>query len=309
MGEAERDRQQHARAEVAFQPAFASRPDVRRNGLIAGASVAVVLVLVAIFIAVKLADGSSASASGPATAGADTAASVTRAIASVPAATLDKVAAGSAYPAPGGIFAGAIKTVRPGVRTLVSSDGKPEGVYVGAEYCPFCAAERWAVAVALSRFGTFSGLRMIHSSSTDVDPSTPTLNFYKSTYRSKYLSFSPTEAQRVDKTPLQPVTARDRSLMATYDAPPYVPSGYNNSFPFVDFGNKYVIDGASYDPALLANLSWGQVAADLSNPSSTVGQAIDATANRITAAICTMTGSKPGDVCTSTAVTSASGSI
>jgi hypothetical protein len=86
-------------------------------------------------------------------------------------------------------------------------------------------------------------------------------------------------------------------------------SGYNNSFPFVDFGNEYVIDGASYDPALPANLSWGQVAADLSNPSSTVGQAIDATANRITAAICTMTGSKPGDVCTSTAVISASGSI
>jgi len=119
----------------------------------------------------------------------------------------------------------------------------------------------------------------------------------------------PAEAQKVDKTPLQPITGRDKSLMATYDAPPYVPAGYNNSFPFVDFGNKYVIGGASYDPALLANLSWSQVAADLANPSSTVGRAIDATANRITAAICTMTGNKPGDVCTSTGVISASGSI
>jgi len=98
-------------------------------------------------------------------------------------------------------------------------------------------------------------------------------------------------------------TAQDRQLGDR------LPSGYKGLFPFVDIGNKYVIDGASYDPALLANLSWAQVAADLSNPSSTAGQAIDATANRITAAICTMTGNKPGDVWTSTGVISASGSI
>jgi hypothetical protein len=152
-------------------------------------------------------------------------------------------------------------------------------------------------------------MHLIRSSSTDLDPNTPTLSFYKSAYTSKYVSFSPTEAQKVDRTPLQPITAMVKSLMATYDAPPYVPAGYEGSFPFVDFGNKYVIAGASYDPALLANLSWGQVAANLANPSSTVGQAIDATANRITAAICAMTGNKPGDVCTSTGVTSASGSI
>ncbi len=67
--------------------------------------------------------------------------------------------------------------------------------------------------------------------------------------------------------------------------------------------------GASYDPGLLAGLSWGQIAADLAEPASPVGRAIDATANRITAAIRTMTGGKPGDVCTSTGITSASGSI
>ena len=45
----------------------------------------------------------------------------------------------------------------------LTADGKPEVLYVGAEYCPFCAAERWPVVVALSRFGTWSGL-----SATDV---------------------------------------------------------------------------------------------------------------------------------------------
>jgi hypothetical protein len=151
--------------------------------LVAGGSVAVVLALVVALIAVKLAGGSSAGGSsgqppGPATGKRDTASSVTRAIASVPTATLNKVAAGLSYPAKGGVYPGAIKTVKPSVATLTSSDGRPRIVYVGAEYCPFCGAERWALAVALSRFGTFSGLRLIHSSSTDVDPNTPTLSFY-----------------------------------------------------------------------------------------------------------------------------------
>ncbi|HEX5189947.1 MAG TPA: DUF929 family protein [Streptosporangiaceae bacterium] len=311
MSKAVQGRPQSAREKIAVQQASAQRADLRKRTLIAVGSVVAVLVLVVVLILVKLAGGTGgkgASAPRQPAGSANTAAGVTRAISSVPAATLNEVAAGRAYPAAGGIYPGAIKTVKPSGPPLTSG-GKPRVVYVGAEYCPFCAAERWGLAVALSRFGTLSGLRLIHSTSTDVDPNTPTLSFYGSTYVSKYVAFSPTEAQKVDKSPLQPLTAIDKSLMTKYDAPPYVPAGYNGSFPFVDFDNKYVIAGASYDPGLLAGLSWGQIAADLADPTSPVGRAIDATANRITAAICAMTGDKPGDVCTSTGVTSASGSI
>jgi Domain of unknown function (DUF929) len=260
-------------------------------------------------IVIKSLGGSSGPAPGAGTASATVAATVSRDIASVPAATLDKVAAGPAYPAKGSVYPHAIRTISPAGTTL-TNNGKPEVVYVGAEYCPFCAAERWALSVALSRFGTFSGLHLIHSSSTDTDPNTPTLSFYKATYTSKYVAFTTTEAQKVDKSPLQPVTTLDNTLMTKYDAPPYVPSTqYDDSFPFVDFGNQYVIDGASYDPLLLANLTWQQIGADLANPNSTVGQSIDATANHITAAICKITNNQPGSVCSSTGVTSASGSI
>jgi hypothetical protein len=31
-------------------------------------------------------------------------------------------------------------------------------LYIGAEYCPYCAAERWPLVMALSKFGTFSNL-------------------------------------------------------------------------------------------------------------------------------------------------------
>ncbi len=94
--------------------------------------------------------------------------------------------------------------------------------YVGAEYCPYCAAERWALAVALSRFGTFSNLSGTHSSSSDVYPDTQTLSFYGSTYSSPYLTFQPVEEatnQLVDGTyqTLQTPTAAESKLLASYD--------------------------------------------------------------------------------------------
>jgi hypothetical protein len=50
----------------------------------------------------------------------------------------------------------------------VAGGGKPEVLYIGAEYCPYCGTERWSMIVALSRFGTFRGLKEIRSSPTDV---------------------------------------------------------------------------------------------------------------------------------------------
>src|SRR6266568_183753 len=147
MGKAERNRQHSAREKIAAQQASARQADQRRKGLaVAGSIVAVLAVAIALIVAKSL-GGSTDSAS-------------------VPATTLDRAAAGPVYPAKGSTYPHAIRTIRPR-GPLLTASGKPEIVYVGAEYCPFCAAERWALSVALSRFGSFSGLRLIHSSSTD----------------------------------------------------------------------------------------------------------------------------------------------
>jgi hypothetical protein len=66
----------------------------------------------------------------------------------------------------------------------------------------------------------------------------------------------------------------------------------------MDFGNKYVSIGSPYDPGVLAGLSWSTIASDLHNPSSPVAQAVNGTANHITAAICKMTGNQPASACT-----------
>jgi hypothetical protein len=167
--------------------------------------------------------------------------------------------------------------------------------------------------VALSRFGTFSGLATIHSASAngagsaEPYPNTPTWTFLNAKFSSPYLVFSSVEEQTnvPDKTTgtytsLQKPTAAQSALLAKYDAPPYISSSAAGSIPFVDFGNRYLILGASYNPQVLSGLSWSQIATDLSSPSSPVAKAVDGTANYITAAICKMTGNQPASACTST---------
>ena len=301
MGKAERNRRQSAQEKIAAQRAAARRAERRRQGLIAGGSVIAVIAIVVAFVLVKTLGKSSGTAAGPAS-GSTLAASVVHNVTAVPASALDAVGTGSTYK-------GAVQPISGG--TLLTSGGKPEVVYVGAEYCPYCAAERWAMTIALSRFGTFSGLHGIHSApSPEAYPSTSTLTFYKSTYTSKYLVFSATEQQTVNHTALQSLTSLDNQLMAKYDVPPYVPSSqYDGSFPFVDFGNKYVIDGASYSPQVLAGATWSQVAAALNNPSSPIAKGVDGAANLVTAAICKTTSHQPANVCTSAGVTAANGAL
>jgi hypothetical protein len=180
--------------------------------------------------------------------------------------------------------------VTPGVPILRDSSGKPILLYVGAEYCPYCAAERWSMVVALSRFGTFSNLHITSSSSTDVFANTPTFTFYKSTYTSPYVNFQPVEMQDRNQQPLQSMTSAQSKLFSKYN-----PDG---SFPFLDFGNQYIAIGASYQNSVLSDEDWHTIAQALNNPDSNVTQSIVGTANYITAAICQINGNKPANVCT-----------
>src|ERR1022692_4763372 len=177
MGKAERNRRQSAREKIAAQQVAARRAEVRKQVLLTVGSVVAVLAVVVTFIVVK-------ALTGPASAGSDkatAATSVASELTSVPATTLKAVGKGTAAsynPKP------LISITGPGL----TANGKPEVLYMGAEYCPYCATERWAMAVALSKFGTFSGLRFIHSDPSDVYPSTPTLTFYKSTRSEEHTS-------------------------------------------------------------------------------------------------------------------------
>ena len=170
--------------------------------------------------------------------------------------------------------------------------------YVGAEYCPFCALQRWALLVALSQFGTFTNLdNSVLSSSTDVYPDLASWSFVGAAYSSPYFSFDPTEL--TSSVPdghggYQPLQSMSTAQKAAFDH--FDPRG---GIPFVDFGNLYVTIGAGSSPSALEGLSLERIGADLSNPATPAAQAVDGTANYLIAAMCQMiSGAKPA-VCSS----------
>ena len=286
MGKAERNRRQSARERIAAQQAAARRAERRRQLLLTGGSVAAVLAIVVAFVVVKSLGGPASAGSGKATASADLLKKVT----SVPASTLDSIGKGTANP----------KAILPISGTPLTRDGKPEVLYMGALYCPFCATERWAMAVALSRFGTLSGVKFIHSSANDTPASIPTMTFYKAGYTSKYISFTAVEMQDVNRATLQAPTAAQNAVLTKYDAPPQVPSSEAGSIPFIDFGNKFMASGASYSYTVLQDKSYAQIAAALANPKDPIAKGANGAANMITAAICKLTNNQPATACTAT---------
>ena len=61
----------------------------------------------------------------------------------------------------------------------------------------------------------------VTSISTDTFPDTATLTFYKSSYSSKYLTFTAVENEKIDHSPLQDTTPRQQAVWAKYQpAPP-----------------------------------------------------------------------------------------
>lgn len=299
MGKADRIRQRNVRERIAAQQAAARRAESRRRAFIAfGSVLGVVAIVVGLIVAKSLSSPSLSAASANVSL-----ATVQKEITSVPASTLNAVGKGTTDPL--------VKTN--GTESVPTSDGKPLVFFMGAEYCPYCGAERWALTVALSRFGTFSNLHFIHSSSTDVYPKTPTLTYYKSTYTSKYIQFEPLEVESTKEisagvyAALQTPTSAENSLISKFDAAPYTtqPGG----FPFVDIGNQYLVLEAQYLPSALAKLTWAEVAADIRNPSTAVAKDIDGAANSITAGICKITKNAPAAVCSSSAALAGEGSL
>jgi thiol-disulfide isomerase/thioredoxin len=274
---------------------------------VAGGAIIVVVVVAVVLVLLKVTGGKpspSRIASSPSAGAGAATSSLAAQLTSIPAATLDQVGAGSASSHPDPITpAGTVRTV----------GGKPEMVYMGAEFCPYCAAERWAMITALSRFGTFTGLATIKSAAVDGAgnsepyPATSTWTFAHATYTSTYLAFTPVEmytnipdSSTGNYTQLQKPTAAQQALISKYDAPPYVPSADQGAIPFVDYGGKYLSIGASYDPGVLQGLTWAQITADLHDPSSPVAKGVLGTANFMTAALCELTGNQPATACTPT---------
>jgi hypothetical protein len=216
-------------------------------------------------------------------------AALVRKVTSVPVSVFTRVGAGTA-----------VATPKPITAPALTAGGKPQIVYIGAEYCPSCATERWPIVLALSRFGSFTGLRLTHSSDTGRSPITATFSFHGAAYRSRWIAFAGVETRTNQRrgngyAPLDRLTAAQRRLFATYDAPPYTDS--SGGIPFIDFGGKFLVRGVTYDPSVLTGKSPAAIADAFADPTTSISKGAIGAANALTATICLLTHDQPASVC------------
>lgn len=153
--------------------------------------------------------------------------------------------------------------------------------------------------MALSQFGTMTGLRGTSSSSTDVNPSTPTFSFYNESYHSKYLSFVSVEQATNTDQPLQNTTAAEDALVQKWDVPPYVPAGQQGAIPFIYIDGKYMVTGLQYGETVAGQIpkQFSSAVSYLTSGTSTASKAAMAAAGFLVGDLCTLTNNQPAKVC------------
>jgi Domain of unknown function (DUF929). len=151
---------------------------------------------------------------------------------------------------------------------IITQNGKLAFIYIGAEYCPYCAAERWAIVMALSHFGNWSNLQPIYSSPyEETYPNIPTYTFVDAIYKSNKIEFLEVElSNRYGNVSLQQMNSLEEQLFSTYD-----PGG---AIPFISVGGIYFRIGSGISPALFLGLSFQQVQQMISSKQGQLYQAV-----------------------------------
>ncbi len=133
-------------------------------------------------------------------------------------------------------------------------------VYVGGEFCPNCAMERWAMVMALSQFGTFSTPSYIYSSEGHI----ATYDFTKMSYSSSKVAFESVENVDQNRNPLEPLTGLPLDLYNKYNTMDLI--------PFIVIGGLYIQIGAG--PTLhggdFSGLTYQQIQSQIESSSGTV---------------------------------------
>jgi hypothetical protein len=183
----------------------------------------------------------------------------------------------------------------------LSSGGRPEIMFICAEYWSKCAAERWALVMALSKFGTFTTLKGTTSSAAGTSPKTPTFSFYGATYSSRYLTLvtdeleTSTDVGGGEYPLLQPPTTQEMTLMNAWDRAPY--TTITLSLPFAYIGGRFLLTTAQYDASAISQMSFQAAASIMSSGTGSVSRHAEAAAGYLVADFCALTRGQPARVC------------
>ena len=132
---------------------------------------------------------------------------------------------------------------------------------MGAEFCPYCATERWSVVMALSKFGTFSHLVGTTSSSTDVDPrpcrspstgrAIPVRRLCSLATRCSTTTGGASLATPYSSSP----PPRNTRCLPNTTRPLTPPGADSGTFPFIYLAGRFVLIGAQWLDAQLLGFS------------------------------------------------------
>ena len=168
---------------------------------------------------------------------------------------------------------------------LWAAGGKPVMFFMGAQFCQFCAAERWAFVRATERFGRWSGLEP--TSSSGGTGGVPTFDTLHATYHSALITVQTREIADFHGRPLQALSARQGAYVNAYD-----PSG---GFPLIVIAGRYVQlgNGPNYGPHLFIGRSFAAAHHLVyDQPASVQARAVVHEANIMSALICASMGAR-----------------
>jgi thiol-disulfide isomerase/thioredoxin len=157
--------------------------------------------------------------------------------------------------------------------------GKLFVFFMGAEFCPYCAAERWAIVRSLQKFGQWDGLKQTISAARD-EPflNLPTYDFTKATYTSPHIEFVAREIKDREFQPLQKLLKTEEKLLRKFNP--------KKEIPFLLIGGRFAQIGSGFAPKIFIGHTFRQTETELKKVESEIRKTIDDEANIISALLC-----------------------
>ena len=157
--------------------------------------------------------------------------------------------------------------------------GKLFVFFMGAEYCPYCAAERWAIVRSLQKFGQWDGLKQTISAERD-EPflNLPTYDFTKATYTSPHIDFVAREIKDREFNPLQKLLKTEEKLLRKFNP--------KKEIPFLLIGGRFSQIGSGFTPKIFIGHTFRQTETELKKVESEIRKTIDDEGNIISALLC-----------------------
>jgi len=164
-------------------------------------------------------------------------------------------------------------------KETVRRNGKLLMFFMGAEYCPYCAAERWAIVRSLQKFGQWDGLKQTISAARDQPfLNLPTYDFTKATYNSPHIEFVAREIKDREFKPLEKLLKTEEKLVRKHNP--------KKEIPFLLIGGRFVQVGSGFPPKIFIGHTFRQTETELKKIESEIRKTIDEEANVISALLC-----------------------